>query len=645
MTHLSDLSYLQRTISTAWFYGWFVVYVFRWDRFEALRLRRLLRFELRSVVTVLVLISLALQLAYDIGSARLKYLEGFWVNPRTHEIQSKPAQAWSEPDMLHVEPLYYTLACCLAFENSVFFLLQAFWSYISKSVTKSSFMTSFEFKINIGVSCFVVVLFPTIQYLFRNDFVYREVVPQMIFSTLTFITGVLGIRTHFRLVALIKNACEISNETTMNVLQKLEYFKDMNVILTFSFFGCSIPLGITSADGLLAHPIIATNKFASDFLITNLNFFEFIIWVTLTLIFYPRKTGTGSPFGGSSNMASYAVQHNNNNYQSNRGSKDAHLPRFNEVKPQDDDYYRKPLNPMDYDLNNDPVWNNEVITITQNKCNSSHPYKHHRTLSNENRWGASQIPLVSSMIAASSTAAAPVVPTRPTSSKKSQSGMNSGNTGSQKNNGSDKPEIISNTIYYHEGLAKAQQQQQDQANDHYSRGLQNGSISDVRATAVTVPSPTLDRSFSQNGHYNVQIQDHLPQRSSSHNPLVTKSSKNPSRHGANSSVDIRPSRDYPSLIHETANWSSNSADNIQRSFSAGSSRHYQHCPAYNNTDEVLNSTRAASALTQRTTSQESDRNMIQIAYVRPVAGHNESYDNGGHINSFYDGVGQEGEEL
>jgi len=158
-------------------------------------------------------------------------MEGFWTNPKTHEIQSKPAQDWTEEDILHVEPLYYTLACSLSLQNCAFFLLQAFWSYISKSVTKSSFMSSFEFKFYVVASCGVVVLFPTIQYLFRNDFVYREVVPHLIFCILLFTAGALGMRVHFRLVALIKSASASLNETSLNVLEKLEYFKDMVRIL------------------------------------------------------------------------------------------------------------------------------------------------------------------------------------------------------------------------------------------------------------------------------------------------------------------------------------------------------------------------------------------------------------------------------
>ncbi|KAF9954586.1 hypothetical protein BGZ70_010511, partial [Mortierella alpina] len=467
MTHLSDLSYIQRSVSTSWFYGWFLVYVFRWDRFEALRLRRLMRFELRSVVTLLVLISLALQLAYDIGSARLKYLEGFWVNPRTKEIQSKPAQHWNEKDTLHVEPLYYTLAFCLAFENCVFFLLQAFWSYISKSVTKSSFMSSFEFKVNITVSCFVLVLFPTAQFLFRNDFLYREAIPQIIFSALMFITGILGLRTHFRLVALIKNARAIMNETTINVVHKLEYFRDMNTILTFSFFACALSLGVTAADGLMPHPVISGNKLVSDILITNLNFFSFIIWVTLTLIFYPRKTGVCSPFGSS-----------NQSLPQKAGTREAHLPRFNDIRPHDEAPYRKVT-----DIEDSP--GHELYVIDSDTTMTPHAprYRHHRSLSSQSRHDTS-----------------PVAPTPPPAAVVSPL-TRSSTSGS-------KPALETRTLYYHEALLKAQQeQQQDQANQHYpqaARAKNNTIVIEQTTLPATVPTGAdslPQRSFSQNSHH------------------------------------------------------------------------------------------------------------------------------------------------
>ncbi|KAG0324715.1 hypothetical protein BGZ99_001493 [Dissophora globulifera] len=305
---------------------------------------------------------------YDVGSARLKYIEGFWVNPLSKEVQSKPAQFWSPTDITHVEPLYYTLAMALAFENSAMFLLMAFWNYISKSVTKSSFMSSFEFKVNIVCSGLTIVIFPTVQFLFRKDFVYREAVPQLFFSIVTFINASMGVRTHFRLKALIKSARALANESTIKVVKKLQYFVDMNVILTFSLFGTSIPLGILSVDGMLDRPVINLNKFASDFMIANLNFFEFILWVTFTLIFYPRKSGAGLPFGPSSR----SDEHHPSSYSANLNidSRDAYLPKFDDAKPPEFDLYRKPGPIHDIETT---AWNShDTLTMaprTQHACN------------------------------------------------------------------------------------------------------------------------------------------------------------------------------------------------------------------------------------------------------------------------------------
>lgn len=595
MTHLSDLSYIQRSVSTSWFYGWFLVYVYRWDRFEALRLRRLMRFELRSVVTLLVLISLALQLAYDIGSARLKYLEGFWVNPRTKEIQSKPAQQWNVQDTLHVEPLYYTLACCLAFENCVFFLLQAFWSYISKSVTKSSFMSSFEFKVNITASCFVLVLFPTAQFLFRNDFLYREAVPQVIFSTLMFITGILGLRTHFRLVALIKNARAIMNETTINVVHKLEYFRDMNTILTFSFFACALALGTTSADGLMPHPVIAGNKLASDILITNLNFFSFIIWVTLTLIFYPRKTGISSPFGSS-----------NQSLPQKPGTREAHLPRFNDIRPHDDAPYRKVV-----DTEDSPGY--ELYVIDSDTTMTSHAPRHHRNLSSQSRHDTSP--------AAPTPPPAAVVPPL---TRSSTSGS--------------KPAIETRTLYYHEALLKAQQeQQQGQANQQYSqaaRAKNNVSEHNIPTTDPTDVASLPQRAFSQNSHYSHHSQPHRSASQGSHRPPI--SSKRPGRNTP-SVVDYRATpREYPSIAQESLNWSNHQTHS--RNTSTASHLPYQQTRSRDGRESAMaNPPRRDYQHEHDEEDEEGDRNIIQIAYVRRM-----TQDGGvGPYGSFYEGVGQD----
>ncbi|KAF9374078.1 hypothetical protein CPB97_000141 [Podila verticillata] len=515
MTHLSDTSYLQRAVSNSWLYGWFLIYIYKWDRFEALRWRRLVRFELRSIVTVMTMVAVALQLVYDIGSARLKYLEGFWQDPKTKEIISKPTQLWTLDDTSHVEPLYYTFACALALESSVFFLLMAFWSYISKSVTKTSFMSSLEFKINIVASVLVIVLFPTVQFIFRNDHAYKEAVPQLMFSTLMLILGGLGIRNQIKLGVLLTSAKEMMNDTTANVVFKLEYFKDMNLVLTISFFCGGIPLAITSVDGLLANPIIAVNKFASDLLITNLNFFEFVIWVTLTLIFYPRRTtSTSAPFG-SSNVSVTAPTNRRIDPSLRKPSCEA------DHRAVDVIHYSAPGTDLEQQggekFNLD--WSNETLpTVDPPTNNRSHTPLNSPVSETHNRSTAVENP---------------------------------------KN-------LESRTLYYHEALKKALKRNKQADNDLTYDSGSNNSSGTIRFEEPAPVPPLIPRSRSGNKPGNRYPQATQPQRSlsaasqRSQHPLIeaiTNDYQQAQEHGHQKmpSVDYQPKTEYrptsPSRAH------------------------------------------------------------------------------------------------
>lgn len=139
----------------------------------------------------------------------------------------RPSFLWTQPHQDTASALDYALACGMALLTSIFFLLQAFYHYISKSVTKSSFMSSFEFRLNIVCSCFLLAVFPLIQFLFRNNLSFREAAPQMAFSVVLLAIALLGLRTHFRFQALLKVALLTINENSQGVAEKLEYFKDM----------------------------------------------------------------------------------------------------------------------------------------------------------------------------------------------------------------------------------------------------------------------------------------------------------------------------------------------------------------------------------------------------------------------------------
>ncbi|KAF9129737.1 hypothetical protein BGX30_013836, partial [Mortierella sp. GBA39] len=539
----------------------------------------------------------------------------------THEIQSKPAQAWTEEDMLHVEPLYYTLACSLSLQNCAFFLLQAFWSYISKSVTKSTFMSSFEFKVHLIASCGAIVLFPTVQYLFRNDFVYREAVPQFIFCILLFTTGALGVRVHFRLVALIKNASITMNESTLSVLEKLEYFKDMNVILTFSLFACSFALGIVTVDGMTPHPTIAGNKFASDLLITNLNFFQVIICGRHDIVI-SNKRGHSDRF---------RLARRNNEVQSEENFENhskAHLVVAAEAED------REVLDP--YWARDDSRQEQEYQQEYQHQQQQRRQHGHFRAFShdsrNDNAFTLTPLsPPRPSLTVVTSSAGQPditkeVAPLTSPLTSPPPRGSPTSPTG--------RPEMETRTLYYHEALAKAQQQQQQEQSNEYYKLTSVATDSDYNKGSLP------QRTFSQGSHYKTNRSNSntsnansnsnrnsggasRPERSSErpgpsshqaaalgrstptvdmhHHPhrAVSPIGRNTSttRAGAvspppggrsASSMDFRPPRDYPSITQAAAAAAAHAQDQdppheLQRMRSAGSNHQ-----SSNNANRPLN---------------------------------------------------------
>ncbi|CAG8569612.1 40195_t:CDS:2 [Gigaspora margarita] len=109
MTRASDLTYLFRSVFVTWTFGWFLQHVWNLDRFEALRWRRVKRFELKSAITILLCIMCPLQATYDIVTSKIKYTEGFMVIPYTGDIITKPVEFWNDENLKLVTPINYIL--------------------------------------------------------------------------------------------------------------------------------------------------------------------------------------------------------------------------------------------------------------------------------------------------------------------------------------------------------------------------------------------------------------------------------------------------------------------------------------------------------------------------------------------------------
>lgn len=93
------------------------------------------------------------------------------------------------------------------------------------------------------------------------------------------ITAMLGIRSNFRFKRIIAYSMRTKSSTSTAIVNRLSYFKEMNIILTCVLFIYGACFVILCADGLTEGKTINTNKFACDLLIANVNMCVIVLWL------------------------------------------------------------------------------------------------------------------------------------------------------------------------------------------------------------------------------------------------------------------------------------------------------------------------------------------------------------------------------
>ncbi|KAI8994840.1 hypothetical protein BDB01DRAFT_774237 [Pilobolus umbonatus] len=263
------------------------------------------------------------QASWDVTSTYIKYSEKFYVIEATGTIISKPYHFWTPEHKDLARAFDYIQSVNLSLQTGVFFLLQCFWNYLSNTVAKRSFMSSYEFKFYIIWTFISMATFPILQYSYRNYEERREVVPQLAYCCGVLIASMLGIRSDRRFSRLLKISRNMKHGGSQ-VVEKLSYFRTMNIYLTIVLFFYGTGLLIICVDGLTAAKVINSNKFATDVLIANCNVTTILIWIVGISIFHPRRSEhNGISTNGSRSRVTTDEEiemPSNQAYNSNNGS-------------------------------------------------------------------------------------------------------------------------------------------------------------------------------------------------------------------------------------------------------------------------------------------------------------------------------------
>uniref|UniRef100_A0A1D1Y4T2 Uncharacterized protein n=1 Tax=Anthurium amnicola TaxID=1678845 RepID=A0A1D1Y4T2_9ARAE len=307
MTHFSDFSFLARGVSSVCVLVWAIMHIYNIDRFEALRWRVVKRMEVKSIMTILFLLSVTSLLIYDIICTKIKYEEGFVVDPLTKTIISKPAEEWSSQNKKLRHIANRLLMLFYAMENSAVFLLQNFWNYLANKIVKAKFITTWQFRINYAFMVITFVAFNCLPFIFDDDtdekldynnieevkealrkHTYGEVIPELVAACCNMIVLVYALMAHFKFSSLIKQ------NSRNYIVDRLKYYRHMNfLLLLIVAIGASLMFTFC-IDGLSEKQYLNRNKFTSDLFASTVNFFTAAFWVVWLMIFYPRLVPTYS---------------------------------------------------------------------------------------------------------------------------------------------------------------------------------------------------------------------------------------------------------------------------------------------------------------------------------------------------------------
>src|SRR5688572_22134780 len=114
-----------------------------------------------------------------------------------------------------------------------------------------------EFKAYLVWCVVSMLLFPLLQFIFRNNLALSEGVPQLLAALIHAVITILGIRNHFRFGILINKSRRAGSLTVMT---KLEYFRDMNRLLTICLATFTVSLLILCVDAVTLEKYIHSNK-------------------------------------------------------------------------------------------------------------------------------------------------------------------------------------------------------------------------------------------------------------------------------------------------------------------------------------------------------------------------------------------------
>lgn len=302
MTHLSDFSYLDREVTDILIFIWGISVVWSRTRFALLHPSRIKALHLKSMVTLLLLISLTLMIIYDAMAVYVKYMEGFYDDP-DRGIINKPKEHYSKSNHDLIFWIDLTANMAYAVKTSAMFLLMAFWRSVTANLglVTVKFKNSVEFRFYVVYSCVSICAYPTLQFIFKDDNTLSTIIPQFLYNAEVIVLASLSNMCNARFNKVIG---KLGPQSTVRA--KLLYYVRLNHLMTaaclldcVSLFAINIEVvAITN----VSDRRIYVSKFWSDLLTKTFTFGYTLSYLLVFLMIFPPPEIEKFNEKGSSSM-------------------------------------------------------------------------------------------------------------------------------------------------------------------------------------------------------------------------------------------------------------------------------------------------------------------------------------------------------
>ncbi|KAI3656494.1 hypothetical protein MP638_007425 [Amoeboaphelidium occidentale] len=251
---------------------------------SVLSVNNLKRIELKGIALLLIVLSNLIMAIYCFIGAFIKYREGYYVDPITGLIITRPREKYDEKNRVLFPSISVLLNLSWTLQTSGLFLVLSLWNHMSKAMLNKQFMASWEFKAYAIYSIFSMIVYPFLQiaYFLTDNIVVSALLPLLVYNFQCLILLGLSQLANSR----FKKVLEMLPSASVAYC-RIEYYARLNNFLAFCLLINIVGLASISIDSLTTDKLYY-NKFLLDFFTKLYNVGMTLSFPLVALILCPR---------------------------------------------------------------------------------------------------------------------------------------------------------------------------------------------------------------------------------------------------------------------------------------------------------------------------------------------------------------------